>query len=204
MLKRLVWKEHDLYSIQLKNDLYILAQLLHKPYVAFFNIQSNTGDFTDEQLDLSQTEPLGVCCVLKDFIKTCAERKITANYAPNLHIQLPELFISEDPEQWMQRSSIADAARIYNLVHIDPLLGDQGILTNPIQVRDIQNNAPDCWDHYELVGHNTGYELIRRLLLSIQHGQWIDPEKEKRRTGSDPYPLQTLSELWAAGVPHYK
>ncbi|WP_369834450.1 hypothetical protein [Cronobacter dublinensis] len=88
----------------------------------------------------------------------------------------------------------------HNLVHIDPKSGDQGIMGNEIIKTDIKNNEPELFDKYELVGYNTGYELLRRLVLSVEKKIWIDPQKSKILSGKDEYPLKTLAELFAAGV----
>ena len=203
MLKRFVWKENDVYSIQLTGEQYILAQLLTKPYAAFFNIQSASADFSDAAVDIRQAAPLGVCMVLKDFFKKCAIHKMPASMGYRQEIAIPELFISPDREQWFQRSKVDEAERIYNLVRIDPLAGDQGIIGNKIVIYDIVRHHPELVHTYEMVGYNTGYELIRRLLLSVEHNSWIDPAREKLLVGQDLYPLQTLDELWHIGVPRY-
>ncbi|OWR29595.1 hypothetical protein CDO73_15540 [Saccharibacillus sp. O23] len=206
MLKRFVWKENDVYSIRLKQNLYIPAQLLAKPYAAFYAIGSTAEDFGDlppGTIDLNGRKPLGTCMVLKDFFKTCAAVKLTDRFVPSMDAEIPELFISPDPLQWGRRGELGDDELLYNLVRIDPARGDQGILGNPIVKRHVSRDDRALWDRYEWTGHNTGYELIRRLILSFEEGRWIDPAKEKARTGSDPYPLRTIEELRAAGVPSY-
>ncbi|NGZ73951.1 hypothetical protein [Saccharibacillus alkalitolerans] len=204
MLKRFVWKENDIYSIRLKKDQHIPVQLLAKPYAVFFDLTSRTEDFEGERADLNDVPPLGICMVLKDFFKTCAEVKLNGKFMPRANVPLPERFISPDPQQWLRRSAFEDRELVYNLVRIDPALGDQGIMGNEIVRRDVPRNDRSCWENREMVGYNTGYELIRRLILSLESGRWIDPAKEKARTGEDPYPLRTLEEMWEAGVPKYR
>ncbi|OWA36852.1 hypothetical protein B9G55_01875 [Saccharibacillus sp. O16] len=207
MLKRFVWKENDVYAIQLKQKLYMPVQLLAKPYASFYALESESADFADftsDSVRLDDHQLLGTCMVLKQFVKTCAAAKLKGQLLPREHVEIPELFISPDPLQWWRRGELTDSELLYHLVHIDPARGDQGILSNSITQRNIPRDDRDLWERYELVGHNTGYELIRRLILSLETGRWIDPAKEKARTGQDPYPLQTLEELWAAGVPRYE
>ncbi|ELQ6215204.1 hypothetical protein ACP6PU_000452 [Cronobacter dublinensis] len=69
MLKKFTWKENDLYLVQLKDDLFIIAQLLVKPYVAFFDVAVSPSETDKVQIDLSLIKPMGMCAVLKDFIK---------------------------------------------------------------------------------------------------------------------------------------
>ncbi|ELQ6215205.1 hypothetical protein ACP6PU_000453 [Cronobacter dublinensis] len=85
-------------------------------------------------------------------------------------------------------------------MRIDPKTGDQGIMGNEIIKADIKNNDPELFDKYELVGYNTGYELLRRLVLSVEKKRWIDPHKSKILSGKDEYALKTLDELFSAGV----
>lgn len=205
MLKRFSWKENDIYIIQLKEDLYTIAQLLAKPHVAFFNITSERNDFSEKSIDLNAVEPFGVCMVLKGFIKTASIEK-TKNIYPNRHIPIPEIFISKDREQW-GNPKISDDKKTYNLVRIDPNIGDQGIMGNEIIQYNINRKAkknPKFLSKYELTGYNMGYGLVRRLILSFENNRWIDPEKELRLLGVDNYPLKTIEEMWDYGVPRYE
>lgn len=200
MLNRLVWQENDLHAIQLKIDLYIVAQLLPHGFVAFFNVQSSTGMF-DQAVDLNAIAPIGVCAVMKKFIKTCSTGKIS-NLSPRLNIVIPELFISKDRGQWENRAGLTDDQLIYNLVRIDPVIGDKGIMGNEIVAYNIDRSDPSL-GQYEITGYNTGYELVRRLLLSVEYGRWVDPLKEQWLAGEDNYPLKTVAEMWEEGVPKY-
>ncbi|MCM0664928.1 hypothetical protein [Flavobacterium tyrosinilyticum] len=201
MLKRFTWKENEIHSIQLKNDLFIVVQVLKAPYIAVFNLKSSNPDFDNEQIDLNVFESFGVCMVLKEFLKKCSFGKIK-NFKPNLNIPTPELFISKDREQWGKSSQYADHELIYNLVRIDPITGDQGIMGNEIVKYNIDKKEYNS-SSYEITGYNTGYEFVRRLILSIENERWIDPLKELRLLGEDNYPLKTVQEMWDAGVPKY-
>lgn len=203
MLKRFSWKKNDVHSIQLKENLYTIAQLLDIPYVAFFNISSENNNFNEKSLDLNNLKPFGVCMVLNDFFKKCSEGKVK-NVQPNLNIPIPEIFISSDRGQWGSRSEISDDKLIYNLVKIDPIVGDKGIMGNEIIQYNIDRNDSNILNNYEIIGYNTGYELVRRLILSIENSRWIDPLKELRLLGVDNYPLKTVEEMWHYGVPKYE
>ncbi len=203
MLKRFSWKKNDIHSIQLKEDLYIIAQLLENPYVAFFNFTSEINNFNEKPFDLNNLKPFGVCMVLKGFFKTSSMGKVAKNISPNLKVPIPELFISSDRAQWGNRSDYSDNQLIYNLVRIDPKIGDQGIMGNEIIHYNIDRNDSNILNDYEFVGFNTGYQLIRRLIISIDNNHWIDPLKEQQLIGEDKYPLKTVEEMWQAGVPKF-
>lgn len=201
MLKRFTRKENEIHSIQLKSDLFIVVQVLKAPFIAVFNLKSSNPDFDNQQIDLNLFEPFGVCMVLKKFFNKCSVGKIK-NFKPNLNIPIPELFISTDRGQWGNRSEFTDDQLIYNLVRIDPVTGDQGIMGNEIVDYNIDKKQYNS-SSYEITGYNTGYEFVRRLILSIENERWIDPLKELRLLGEDNYPLKTVQEMWDAGVPKY-
>ena len=177
--------------IHLKNNLYTIAQLLDSPYVAFFNIVNKNNNL-NEAIDLSNFEPFGVCMALNDFFKKCSVGKLKKAH-PNLNISIPEIFISKDFHD----------DQIFNLVRIDPIIGDRGQLDNEIIQYNINKNDPHILNEYEITGYNTGYEFVRRLILSYENNRWIDPLKEKWLLGVDNYPLKTIEEMWTYGVPKY-
>ena len=202
MLKRLNWKKSDIYVFKLTEKLFTIVQLLEPPNVAFFNITSEEGDFNKKQIDLNNYKPFGVCMVLKSFLKTVLIEKVN-NIQPNQSIHRPEIFISKDKGQWGS-TDISDDKLIYNLVRIDPSIGDQGILGNEIVKYNINRNDPEIMNNYEFIGYNIGYALIRRLILSFENNRWIDPLKELQLLGTDNYPLKTVEEMWSYGVPQYE
>ncbi|UNK19514.1 hypothetical protein MNQ98_05645 [Paenibacillus sp. N3/727] len=191
------------YLEELKDNLYIIVQLLENSYVAFFNIKCDSDNFNEKQLDLNTFKPFGVCMILKRFIKMCSVGKVK-NVQPNLNIPIPEIFISSDRGKWGNRSEFSEDELIYNLVRIDPVVGDQGIMGNEIIQYNIDRKDPNILNNYEIVGYNTGYEFVRRLFLSIENGCWIDPLKELRLLDVDNYPLKTVEEMWHYGVPKYE
>lgn len=202
MLKRFVWNKNDIHSIQLTDKWYVIAQLLDNPYVAFFMIEGDDPDFRGLSVNLEASKPFGVCMVLREFFRKCSVGKLNGSIA-NSAVQIPEIFISQDRGQWGSRSKFSDKDLIYNLVRIDPLLGDKGIMGNEILTYNVDKNDPSILSNYEITGFNSGYELVRRLILSYQNGRWIDPLKEQRLLGVDNYPLKTVDELWRLGVPKY-
>lgn len=193
MLKRFSWKENDIYSIQLKKDLYIIAQLLTKPIIAFFDIKSKDGSF-ETPMDLNNHTPFGKALVIDTFIKLVSNGKIKGDLSPNLKIPIPDTFISPN---WNLDGS-------YNLVKINWKTGDKGILGNPVIEYNIDKKNPEKYTKYEMTGYNMGYELVRQLILSIEFGKWVDPLKEERLLGKDKYPLKTHAEMWEVGVPKYE
>jgi len=202
MLKRFIWKKNDIYILKLTEKLFTIIQLLEAPYVAFFNIKSESVDINTKLTDLRNFKPFGVCMVLKSFLKTALIEKVK-NIPPNEDIPIPEIFISKDKGQW-GRPDISDDKLIYNLVRIDPNIGDQGILGNEIVKYNIDRNDAEIMSNYEFIGYNMGYALIRRLILSLDNNRWIDPLKEQRLLGTDNYPLKTVEEMWSYGVPQYE
>ena len=194
-LKRFSWKENDLYSIQLKKDCFIIAQILKSPFAAFYRITSDC-DFNEskKEIDLNEEEPLIVTMVLNDIFKFSSSGKIkNKKIIPKDDIELPTLFISKDSHD----------IKKYNIAYIDPEVGDRGSTVNKVIVYDIDDSS-EYYETCEIGGYNTGYEFIRRLLLSLEHNKNIDPLKNLRFQGKDPYPYQTIQEMLDMGVPDYE
>ncbi|MFT2111865.1 hypothetical protein [Marinomonas sp. 2405UD68-3] len=203
MIKRFSWKEGDLHSIKLKNDLYIISQLLAKPYAAFFSVVSKKDFCTSNNYyNLNNENPLIVTMMLNSFFKQTSVGRIkNKNIENNKNIVIPTRFISKDKGQY--GVFMKDEELIYNIVEIDPNEGDQGIMGNKIIERNITSDS-QFYNKCELTGYNTGYEFVRRLLLSLEYKKPIDPLKEIWFHGSDPYSLKTVQEMWDIGVPKYE
>jgi hypothetical protein len=50
--KRIVWKENALVSVKLRDDLYTIGQMLHRPYMRFFSTSNRDGLWTALDLNL--------------------------------------------------------------------------------------------------------------------------------------------------------
>ncbi|EJO70262.1 hypothetical protein LEP1GSC132_0795 [Leptospira kirschneri str. 200803703] len=59
-MKRVVWKEGDLVSLKLKDDLYTFAQMLRSPYMRFFDLSCIDGNW--KEIDFAQSKE--IFCVL--------------------------------------------------------------------------------------------------------------------------------------------
>lgn len=55
-MKQVVWKERDLVSLKLKDDLYTFAQMLCSPYMRFFNLSCIDGDW--KEIDFVQSKEI--------------------------------------------------------------------------------------------------------------------------------------------------
>ncbi len=55
-MARIVWKENDLVSLKLKDDLYTIAQLTKSPMLRLYNIKNTEDKWEDT--DLNEYEPL--------------------------------------------------------------------------------------------------------------------------------------------------
>lgn len=56
MTKRIIWKENDLVSIKLRDDLYTIAQMLIRPEMRFYDIFSSDGVW--KNIDLNKVNTL--------------------------------------------------------------------------------------------------------------------------------------------------
>jgi hypothetical protein len=65
--KRVPWREGRVFSVKLRNDWFVLLQMLSSPNVAVFNEFRSEDDWDDIELDAGNV--LFVCPVLKAFLK---------------------------------------------------------------------------------------------------------------------------------------
>ena len=55
-MAKVIWKENDLVNLRLKDDLFTIGQMLRRPYMRFYNIQSTDGCW--KNIDLNKVESL--------------------------------------------------------------------------------------------------------------------------------------------------
>jgi hypothetical protein len=74
MAKRVTWKESAVVSLKLDQSMFTLGQMLHSPYMRFFNVQNETGVWRD--LDLSRAEILFCVPVGQVVLQQLCEGKV--------------------------------------------------------------------------------------------------------------------------------
>src|SRR5262245_56095252 len=89
-MARFVWKEDAVVSLQLRDNSFVLGQLLKSPYMVFFNTFSATDAWNPDAAQ--ESTPLFFCAVTKQFLKYSPIGK-----SPKLH---PKKF-DELPSHWI-------------------------------------------------------------------------------------------------------
>lgn len=173
---RVVWKSSTVVSLQLRDDLYTVAQMLKDPYLMFFYVKHDTDDFSG--LDLNREKELFVIPVARDFLQRRGVAKLK-NVTPRSNADVPEIWI---------RPKIAFGSSYPfkggDLVRIDPKTGDLG-LQNEVVKANISPDDKDTLSKYELTNVWTDSHLVPRLMLCLEKSQNIDPLKEKIILGRD-------------------
>jgi len=91
MAKKVVWKEGDVISIQVRDNLFYLAQMFKSPYLVFFNTFSSDDQWED--IDLNNESILFFRGVTRQFLK----------YAPmEKQKQIKPRAIKDYPKRWLR------------------------------------------------------------------------------------------------------
>lgn len=168
--KRITWKENDLVSLKLRDGLYTVAQMLVLPYMRFFKIKSEDGEWHD--LDLNQAEPLTTLLVGKVVLQKLAEGKIKDKTVKP----------SKAPfeKHWLRAQLSGRPGFPFkggDLVLVDP---NVGTVEAPIVKADLSmKRHKDIIEKYELTNMWGSTDLAARLIEFFDTGRNHDPFKEK-------------------------
>lgn len=93
-MKRVIWKEGKYFSLKLRDESYVLAQMSVDPYITFFNIFKKEDAWEDVEL----TEDNILFCVptIRQFLKSNIKR---ANVREVKEIPAPRVF--PPPSMWL-------------------------------------------------------------------------------------------------------
>jgi len=180
-MRRFVWKEGAVFSLQLRDGYYVLGQLLWSPYVAFFHLFQQRDSWSSNAAE--SAEALFYCGVAANVLKFSAIEK-HGDVLPNRTLVPPHLWIrrfvgSRKTTIWPNTSNER------TLILLSQRPGGQLIekrLDDPDEVRVVTPSIPlddkATIDAYELEGLSVYPSLNERLHLSRVRGRSFDPEKE--------------------------
>ena len=176
-MARIIWKENDLVSLKLKDDLYTIGQLLDRPEMRFYNIKSIEDKW--ENIDLNDYEPLFKVYVgSKDVLPKLATGKIK-----NKTVK-PDLKKYEKESYWL-RGIDNDGSYLRgeflkknaNLVFTEP---GKDYWDAPIVKENINaKNNLDIVIEYEMVNMYGADDLQERLITFFETGVNINTYKFK-------------------------
>lgn len=181
-MARITWKQDVVISIKLKDDLFVLAQMLKSPYMAFLNAFSKTDSWSE--IDLEQVSILYIKGVTKHFLKNSEIKKENA-VTPKSNLDLPKF--------WLQQGAGSNEKTIWhgtpdemNIMYI----GEEGcrIIENDISKAGSQKidysaeyfKDGKCKevDMYELSCLGVYPETNERLILCHLFDKNVDPLKD--------------------------
>src|SRR5262245_52857284 len=162
MLKRIVWKENDLVNIRLKENLFTIGQLLRAPYILFFKLSNENGEWNG--VDLDRVPELFSVSVARDFLQKTVTGKIKNGVKPKSDAAVPALWIK--PKLWFGGGLPWKGG---DLIKVDPAVGVTG--SDEIVKKDIQPSDKEILDKYELTNMWSYGDLAERLIRFYETGQ---------------------------------
>lgn len=92
MLKRIVWKDNDVFSVRLRDDLFTLAQMRTNQIMQFFDVFRTTNDWSG--LDLNSVRSLFYLFVADNRLKPLFVEKLTQKVVMPSEEPIPKLMLS--------------------------------------------------------------------------------------------------------------
>lgn len=177
-MNKITWKKGTVISVEARENIFFLAQMLEEPYLYFFDIHNTSHQW--EISCLENTKPLFCVPVVRQFLKSSNIKKmdITANNA------------LEFPSNWIQKNIEAQMYTIWEgtedemtfaMSKVGGCLVERTLTTNAqdyIEIKKINNNDDDIIDSNELTSLRCYPELNERLYLSYLLGKNVDPLKD--------------------------
>jgi len=181
-MKRFIWKENHVLSIKIKDNLYVLAQLVgESPLIAFFNFFSESNEW--DNIELHNSDVLFVANVARDCIKRSGFYKVS-NIDACKEIIIPLYWISifAGGSRFVKFQSGTNNEVEFITLGDEPggrlieVKVGMGVYDNPVIEKSINDNAIiDC---HELTSLRVYPELNERLYLCHKLSKSIDPAKD--------------------------
>jgi hypothetical protein len=172
MAKRIVWKNGDLVSLKLRDDLHTIGQMLTSPAMRFYKIKSSDGNWAN--IDLNKIEPLFRVFIGREVLQKLVDRKIPAS----------SVTPSVQPEERLWIKPYLNYGGPFpfkggKLIELNPESG-QGTASAPV-VKENLNVATDrdLIEKHELTNMWGEAELRGRLTSFFDKALDLDEMKEK-------------------------
>lgn len=181
-MARVVWKRDKVISIKVRDDLYVLAQMLESPYLVFFDAFSDDDNWAG--IDLGDTPVLfyrGVTRQLLSHTQVATQPGV----APAAAL--------DAPTRWLQVGPGSQALTIWDgtpdqmtvmtlgeegLRVIEKDISQQGFRSNPVVSPWLTGPNHEELETHELDTLGVYPETIERLALCHLFGRNVDPDKD--------------------------
>lgn len=190
MAKRAVpWKEGKILNIETRKGIFVVAQMLKRPYIRFYNAFRKDENWGELNVEIFDT--LFVKAVTKQFLQL-SHITILKNANPDYNREDSKIWIkkkngnrkvsvwegTENQKEFIVLGDIPGGS----LVEID--IKKSGVRAHPSGVidamimEDIPLTASDTIDNHELTGLAVYPSMNERLYLCYKLNKNVDPEKD--------------------------
>jgi hypothetical protein len=205
------WKEGKIISIETRKGIFVLAQMLKRPYVRFYNAFRKDENWKNVEVSIFDTL-FTKAITTKHFLKNSNVSVVKEAIPDNER---------EDSKVWIKGNSgtrkvkvwkgMADEKEFYilgadaggSLVEMD--LNKGGIYNHPsglfdkVIVEDIPLNADDIIDNHETMGLAVFPLTNERLYLCYKAGKNVDPTKDLKFNREIPKDYKIAIEIMSGG-----
>ncbi|MDK7374229.1 hypothetical protein RP300_01306 [Oligella urethralis] len=177
-MTRVTWKKGTVISIEAREDICFLAQMMEEPFLYFFDIYNDSHEWKISSLE--NTNTLFCVPVVHKFLKDSHVKKM--DIVGNSTLQFPSRWIQRNFESQMYTIwEGTDDEMTFAMSKPGGVLVERTLTTKPqdfIVIKEINNNEDSIIDSHELTSLRTYPELNERLYLSYLFGKNVDPLKD--------------------------
>lgn len=180
-MSRIIWKENLIVSVKIREDCFVLAQLLRSPFLVFYNLYSKNNVW--DNIELNNEHILFICSVARQFIVDSKIVKIDEISPILLDIDIliriksfaygsREIIFQEGSEKEIRFLELGNKPG-GSLIKEISSTGESHLV-----MENIPLDANDIIDKYELDAVRIYPELNERLYICYELGEAIDPLKD--------------------------
>ena len=202
------WKEGKLISIRLKNNVYVLAQMVKEPYLVCFNLFTKDNDW--QGVLLSENKVLFCHAVTRQFIRS-SDITLVKELKPLKDYKLPRKWIygglgSRKRILFLngKEREVLIPVGYYSLVERDLEVYEKNRIHGLFQKVLIENISQEHWDEIENIEDMTiaTYpNLNERLYLCYLAGKNINPTLDIDLGKEIPESYETFVDIITGAVP---
>ena len=208
--KMISWKENKIISIQLRNGVYVLGQMIKKPYLIFFKVYSKDGTWN---IDTLSVDDILFChAVTRQFLKLSQIKDVKGIHGLEGYGQLFKFWIISGEFERMtfwkgtknERTFIT--AGLHNCLLVEKDIQEDSKNTHlpgvyKKEIRKLTVKDYDSVKAYELTTIEIYPNLNERLYLCYKLKKNVDPEKDIMFRQQIPLEYKTYLDIISGVVP---
>lgn len=181
-MTKVAWKENKVISIETKENVFVLAQMLCSPYLLIFNYFCRGGEW--KNIELSNESILLCKAVSKQFLKL-SNVNVEKNIEPLINPVLPTLWIRSNPDSYMAKiwEGTKDEMEFFMIGKgggslVEMKIYDKGMDSQKTLKPVIALDDSDVIDKCEVDEIVLYPSFNERLYLCYKFGKNVSPEKD--------------------------